>query len=109
MSYRDLKSYQSATVVYDFTVAFCDRYVKPTDKSNPPHKFYLSDPADAANAMICLINQTNFLLDQQLRSLESRFVKEGGWGEALRHKREEAKKRHLLGRFYKPNPPNRSN
>lgn len=27
MSYRDLKSYQQATIVYDFAVAFCNRYI----------------------------------------------------------------------------------
>lgn len=29
MSYKDLKSYQTATIIYDYTVVFCDRYIKP--------------------------------------------------------------------------------
>ena len=36
-----------------------------------------SSPEIAANTMICLIHQTNYLLDQQLRALEKEFLKEG--------------------------------
>ncbi len=41
------------------------------------------DPAVRANAIICLINQANFLLDQQIASLEKNFVEEGGYSEQL--------------------------
>lgn len=41
----------------------------------------------AANVLICLIHQTNYLLDQQLRQLERRFLKEGGFTERLYHAR----------------------
>jgi len=41
------------------------------------------DPAVRANAIICLINQANFLLDQQIASLEKSFVEEGGYSEQL--------------------------
>jgi restriction system protein len=41
------------------------------------------DPAVRANALICLINQANYLLDQQVESLEQRFVQEGGYSEQL--------------------------
>jgi len=51
------------------------------------YKNYVSSPEAAANAMICLINQTNQLLDQKLRWLEERFVKEGGFRENLFKKR----------------------
>ena len=37
----------------------------------------------AANTLICLIHQTNYLLDQQLRQLEEAFLKEGGFTERL--------------------------
>jgi len=37
----------------------------------------------AANTMVCLIHQTNYLLDQQLRALEKEFLKEGGFTEKL--------------------------
>lgn len=34
MSYKDLKSYQAATIIYDLTVEFCNRYMTyPTNKS----------------------------------------------------------------------------
>jgi four helix bundle suffix protein len=36
-----------------------------------------------ANALICLINQANFLLDQQIAALEEQFVGEGGYSEQL--------------------------
>jgi restriction system protein len=37
----------------------------------------------AANTIICLIHQANYLLDQQLRQLEKQFLKEGGFSERL--------------------------
>ena len=42
-----------------------------------------SPPEIAANTMVCLIHQTNYLLDQQLRALEKEFLKEGGFTERL--------------------------
>jgi restriction system protein len=42
-----------------------------------------SSPEVAANAAICLIHQANYLLDQQLRSLEKGFLEEGGFTERL--------------------------
>jgi len=48
-------------------------------------------PEDAANAAICLINQTNALLDQKLRWIEEKFVNEGGFRENLFKKRMERK------------------
>jgi restriction system protein len=46
-----------------------------------------ADPAIRANAIICLINQANFLLDQQISALEKSFVEEGGYSEQLASKR----------------------
>ena len=40
-------------------------------------------PEVVANIIICLIHQTNYLLDQQLRWLEDVFVKEGGLRERM--------------------------
>ena len=42
-----------------------------------------ADPAVRANALICLINQANYLLDQQIQALEKKFVEEGGYSEQL--------------------------
>ncbi|MFP5284710.1 MAG: four helix bundle suffix domain-containing protein, partial [Thermoanaerobaculia bacterium] len=42
-----------------------------------------SDPAIAANVIIGLIRVTTFLLDRQIKSLETAFVKEGGLRERM--------------------------
>jgi four helix bundle suffix protein len=62
-------------------------------KSYNDYKIYIKNPEHAANAMICLINQTNQLLDQKLRWTEEQFVKEGGFRENLFKKRIEFKMR----------------
>lgn len=54
------------------------------------YKIYMDFPEDAANAAICLINQTNALLDQKLRWLEEKFVNEGGFRENLFRARRKA-------------------
>lgn len=166
MSYKDLKSYQNSTIIYDFTVEFCRLYIRfgsrtkdqmeqaarsgkqnivegseasriskkteikligvsrasfeelledykdylrqhsmrqwdkdsseakfvrslvyKTDRTYETYRPYLQDPEKAANVMICLINQTNFLLNRQLDSLEEKFVTDGGYTENLFKKR----------------------
>ncbi|HTV41458.1 MAG TPA: four helix bundle suffix domain-containing protein [Candidatus Sulfotelmatobacter sp.] len=42
-----------------------------------------ADPAIRANATICLIHQTNYLLDQQIAALERAFIQDGGYSEQL--------------------------
>lgn len=59
------------------------------------YKGYISTAESACNAMICLINQTNQLLDQKLRWLEEDFVKNGGFRENLFRKRREYQKTHV--------------
>lgn len=63
------------------------RLVYKNYKSYKDYKKYLASPEEAANAMICLINQTNQLLDQKLRWLEEEFVEKGGYTENLFKKR----------------------
>ncbi|MCG2661485.1 MAG: four helix bundle suffix domain-containing protein [Kiritimatiellae bacterium] len=41
------------------------------------------DPAIRANALLCLINQANYLLDKQIEALEAQFIEEGGYSEQL--------------------------
>ena len=54
------------------------------NRSYSTYKPYFEASAEiAANAMVCLIHQTNYLLDQQLRALEKAFLKEGGFTERL--------------------------
>jgi four helix bundle suffix protein len=42
--------------------------------------------------MICVIHQTNYLLDQQLRALAKEFLKEGGFTEKLYRVRSQTRK-----------------
>jgi len=169
--YRGLKSYQSAEIIYDATVAFCARFVdrrsRTTDqmvqaarsgkqniaegsqasgtskktelklvsvarasleellldyqdflrqrslalwakdhaqaqairklayarnRSYGTYRTYVeqASPEVAANVLICLIHQANYLLDRQLRQLKEQFLAEGGFTERLYH----ARKRH---------------
>ena len=85
----------------DCPEALAVRQVPRKFKADSPNSFYTSDltdqerwilyapwlehadPAERANALICLINQANFLLDQQIASLETRFIEEGGYSEQL--------------------------
>lgn len=58
----------------------------PTDRSDDKaYEAWLAnpDPAVVANALICLIHQANYLLDQQIAGLERSFVNEGGYSEQL--------------------------
>lgn len=174
MSYRDLKSFQTTEIAYDYTVEFCHLYINPKsrtkdqmeqaarsgmqniaepsknptsekselklfgiargsleellndykaflrqnnlpmwDKDSPQaravrnlvyrsdwsyrtYKPYLSNPTDAANAAICLINQANYLLDKQIAATEEKFIKQGGYTENLRRRREEERKKQMV-------------
>ena len=164
--YRNLESFKSATLVYDFTIEFCQKYInwksrtkdqmeqaarsgrqniaegskasgtsKKTEikltnvarasleellldyedflrqnklelwkKENPKAKMvrnlvydknrsnlsyatYLENSESAANMIICLIHQTNYLLDKQLQKLSNEFMKQGGFTERLYQQR----------------------
>jgi four helix bundle suffix protein len=61
-----------------------------TDRADPVAHYQVyarwlehNDPGVVANALICLIHQTNYLLDQQISALERDFVKGGGYSEQL--------------------------
>ena len=55
------------------------------NRSYMTYKPYIEDspPGIAANTIICLIHQTNYLLDQQLKQLEKAFLNDGGFTERL--------------------------
>ncbi len=57
-------------------------------------------PEVVANIVICLIHQTNYLLDRQIRRLEKDFINEGGLRERMTHARlaERDKQRRDRGR-----------
>jgi len=67
-----------------------------SDRSYMTYKTYIvgAPPEVAANTMLCLIHQTNFLLDQQLRQLEKQFLKQGGFTEKLYRTRQKARRRY---------------
>lgn len=65
------------------------------------YQVYLENPEIAANVAICLIHQVNYLLDQQIKSLEKEFVQGGGYNEKLRWQREEEKKKQLINSFWR--------
>jgi restriction system protein len=74
----------------------------PTDQSDrtdpsdePLYSPWLrhNDPAVVANALICLIHQTNYLLDRQIAGLERQFIRGGGYSERLAAARVEERQR----------------
>lgn len=64
---------------------FRNHYRQSVDTLNSLYAPWLenNDPAIRANALICLINQANYLLDQLLQELGVSFVEEGGFTERL--------------------------
>ena len=170
--YRNLKSYQMTTIIYDLTVEFCKRYIDKysrmrdqmvqaarsgrqniaegsqasgiskkteiklvgvarasleellvdyedflrqrglelwrkdsskatavralaykTNRTYMTYMSYLNQPERAANCLICLIHQANFLLDRQLQVLDKSFVEQGGYTENLFKRRLETRRR----------------
>lgn len=63
------------------------------------YKSYMTDPESAANVAICLINQTNYLLDQLKRKLEKDFLENGGFTERLY----DARKNYKSNKTYETN------
>jgi four helix bundle suffix protein len=65
------------------------RYVRrlggnPKQTFEDYREFIQTRPADiVANIAVCLIHQTNYLLDQQIRRLEKDFVEQGGLRERM--------------------------
>ncbi|MGH7782882.1 MAG: four helix bundle suffix domain-containing protein [Candidatus Binatia bacterium] len=67
------------------------------------------EPSVVANALICLIHQANYLLDQQIRGLERQFVDDGGYSERLAAARlEKRREQRLSDRTDRSEPTDRS-
>ena len=64
------------------------------NRSYSTYRTYIEEaPAEvAANTLICLIHQSNYLLDLLLRQLEQKFLEEGGFTEKLYRTRSQARK-----------------
>ena len=54
---------------------------------NSPYVKYIDKPEDFANLLVVLLHKENYLLDQLNRSLEDKFINEGGYTENLFKKR----------------------
>lgn len=61
--------------------------------------YLLKDAETAANLLICLIHQANYLLDRQLQALEKAFLEEGGYTENLYKRRLKVNLSSKLSRF----------
>jgi len=55
---------------------------------------YKTNKESFANLVLTLLAQENYLLDQMLRSLEAKFVHDGGYSENLTRQRLAYKKSH---------------
>lgn len=79
------------------------RYVRDLSRKTPLtyedfREFCETRPAETvANIAICLIHQTNYLLDQQLRRLEQDFLKDGGLRERMTRARLQAREQQRRG------------
>lgn len=65
------------------------------DTSYKSYKTYVETRSAeiVANILICVIHQANYLLDQQLRSLEKAFMEKGGLRERMTRARLDARRR----------------
>jgi four helix bundle suffix protein len=64
--------------------AICPLGRKPAQTFEDYREFCETRPAEVvANIALCLINQTNYLLDQQIRRLEKDFIQGGGLRERM--------------------------
>ena len=70
---------------------------KEENRSYSTYKSYFeeSGPDVAANALICVVHQTNYLLDQQLRVLEKEFLQNGGFTERLYQARSQVRRKNV--------------
>jgi four helix bundle suffix protein len=99
-----LRDYQDYLRVRDLPMWAKDseqaHYVRNLGRQDPQtfeqyRAFVETRPADViANIAICLIHQANFLLDQQLKTLEREFVEQGGLRERMSRARQDYRKQH---------------
>ena len=64
------------------------------DKTYLTYQSYKSNKESFANLMLTLLAQENYLLDQMIRSLETKFIRDGGYSENLTRKRISYKRNH---------------
>ncbi len=91
--YKSLSFYVQSGVIHDFTVEFAKVYIDKIYKDYSDYITCLRSPGKAENTTVCLINQTNQLLDQKLSRTEEEFSKPGGLRKNLFKKRVAYKKK----------------
>lgn len=64
-----------------------------SNRSYRTYEQFLDNPEILANVILCLIHQTNYLLDRQIRSLERDFLEKGGFTERMYRQRQERRSR----------------
>ncbi len=66
------------------------------DRSYMSYRTYIEHPSEevVVNTIVCLIHQTNYLLDQQIRKLEEQFIQEGGIRERMTRARLNERNKH---------------
>lgn len=71
---------------------FIRALVKQNDRSYETYRTYVEEKSaeTAANTLVCLIHQTNFLVDQLKRQQAKRFTEEGGFSERMNRTRKQA-------------------
>jgi len=69
-----------------------------SNKSYKTYMTYLSNAESAANCLLCVINQANYLLDQQLRVLQKTLVAHGDVPEMLKNARKQELKKRVVGK-----------
>ena len=117
-SLEELKlDYQDYLRVRDFSLWPKDSkealYVRKLGKTSPVNyeifrEFCETRPAEVvANIALCLIHQTNYLLDQQIRRLEKDFLESGGIRERMTRARLEYRS-HLSHESHKSHGTNRT-
>ena len=63
------------------------------NKTSQTYSVYMRHPEIAGNCLLCLINQTNYLLDKQIKTLEEEFKLGGDFNDRKR----EIKKEQIFG------------
>lgn len=86
---RDLKKWEKNSK----EALYVRKLAKEKDRSYSTYRTYLEtrNAEVCTNIIICLIHQTNYLLDQQLKALESDFLDQGGFTERLYHARRKSR------------------
>lgn len=122
--YKYLLTYQYTTVIYDLTIEFCQFFLpgrellrqkglslwqKDDEKMRelrvlrvirepfphiPQFPHIPHNPELTVNLLLMLCQRTTYLLEKQIESLRTKFIKEGGFRENLFRQRMEQKMKH---------------